>query len=98
MREALIQTLMACLGSAGFGVLFNVHGSKLLWGGELFITCTLQQVHFGGETMKKGSFQCLMKQRTLTLLRETLLCLSFSIFSSFCRWLQLQTSKTCSIF
>lgn len=70
----------------------------VIWGGELFITCTLQQVHFGGETMKKGSFQCLMKQRTLTLLRETLLCLSFSIFSSFCRWLQLQTSKTCSIF
>ncbi len=31
MREHIIQTLMACLGAAGFGALFNVHGKKLIW-------------------------------------------------------------------
>ena len=50
MREALIQTLMACLGAAGFAVLFNVHGSKLLWiafGGGLSWQVYLSCEHFG---------------------------------------------------
>ena len=46
MREALIQTFMASLGAAGFGVLFNVHGKKLLWiafggglGWQVYLSC-----------------------------------------------------------
>lgn len=65
---------------------------------ETSITCILQQVHFVGEMMMRDSFQCLMKRMTWRLLRETLLCLSFLIFFSSCRWLQLQTLKTCNIF
>lgn len=62
------------------------------------ITCTPQQVHSGGEMTTRDSFQCLTKQMTWKLLRETPLCLSFLIFSSSCRWSQLQTSKTYNIF
>ena len=50
MREALIQTLMASLGAAGFGTLFNVHGRKLLWiafGGGLGWQVYLSCEHFG---------------------------------------------------
>lgn len=65
---------------------------------KTFITCTLQQVHFVGEMRMRDSFQCLTKQMTWRLLHETLLCLSFLIFSSSCLWSQLQTSKTCNIF
>lgn len=31
MTDHIIQTLMASLGAAGFGMLFNVHGRKLIW-------------------------------------------------------------------
>ena len=31
MNENIIQVLTASLGAAGFGMLFNVHGKKLLW-------------------------------------------------------------------
>lgn len=50
MHEALIQTFMAALGAAGFGVLFNVHGRKLLWivfGGGLGWQVYLSCEHFG---------------------------------------------------
>lgn len=65
---------------------------------KTFITCILQPVHFVGEMRMRGSFQCLTKPMTWRLLHETLLCLSFLIFSSSCLWLQLQISKTCNIF
>ena len=31
MNENIIQVLTASLGAAGFGMLFNVHGKKLVW-------------------------------------------------------------------
>ena len=39
---------------------------------KTFITCILQQARFVGETMKRDSFQCLMKQMTWRLRHETL--------------------------
>lgn len=32
MKDAIIQILSACIGTVGFGVLFNIRGKKLLFG------------------------------------------------------------------
>ena len=32
MKDAVIQILSACIGTVGFGVLFNIRGKKLLFG------------------------------------------------------------------
>jgi len=54
MNESIIQVLTASLGAAGFGLLFNVHGKKLLWiagGGGLGWL-----VYLAAEAMGSGLF------------------------------------------
>lgn len=33
MKDALIQIISGCIGTVGFGVLFNIRGKKLIFGG-----------------------------------------------------------------
>ena len=55
MNKNIIQVLTASLGAAGFGMLFNVHGKKLLWiaggGGLGWLVYLLVIAAGGGDIM-----------------------------------------------
>lgn len=52
MRDAFTQTMMACLGAVGFGILFNVRERKLLWiafgGGLGWLVYLITEARGGG--------------------------------------------------